>query len=129
MKRLTVAAVLITTLALPATGADCATLTIEDRTITARTSVEGIQADLVGGYVNLVLGEWNGPEGWEGYAGETSVAIPTDTTTATVCPDGTVTFTTPAPPVESETEIGTAITIVKAPTPAVTHGLIFSVPA
>ena len=105
-RTLTAAAVLAALIAgaLPAIAQDCATVTIADRTITDRGGSNWkqndgsglIAADLVGGYLNIVVGSFDGPAGQEGFGGETSVAIPADNTTATICPDGSVTFDTPA---------------------------------
>jgi len=124
-------AILAAVVAVPASAQECSTLTIADggdgQVITSRTDVAGVRASLVGPYLNLVIGEWDGPEGREGFAGESSVAIPDGNSMATVCPDGSVSF---APVVEEPVPDVVAVAqVVDVPTvpvsyPATAHRLV-----
>jgi hypothetical protein len=120
MKRALTALVLVVALPLSASASDLV-IEIDDMVITSMSgNPEGdIRADIVGTFLNVVIGEFDGPPDQEGFAGETSVEVPADATRAVVSPDGSVSFTvadpmtTPVvvdlPPVEDEIDVALVI--------------------
>jgi hypothetical protein len=86
--------VVLTAFSLTAEAQECSVATIEGGYIVGRQDAPDIALGLVGPNLHITIGEFDGPEGWEGFTGETSVVIPSDDTVATVCPDGSVSFET-----------------------------------
>lgn len=95
MKRLLLAGIL-TVLALPAAASGCASFTIENiegtSHITGRQDVAGIQVNLEGHYLWVNLGEPADPIYPEADV-EASHDVAANVIGATVCPDGSVSFT------------------------------------
>jgi hypothetical protein len=90
-----------------ARAADCGSYTITEYeadqwAITDRSDAEGIQADLVGTYLNFTVGTFDGPADQYGFAGEDSRPIPDGNSIATVCPDGSVSFASTQNPAVAE---------------------------
>jgi hypothetical protein len=94
MRRAFITAAILAVFAVPAGATDCQNLTIEGGYITSRSgNVETVRTGLIGSYLNIQVGQVDPASQDERSAETFSAEVPSRAAGASVCPDGSVSFT------------------------------------